>query len=269
MQCIVCHAIGNAGGLVGPNLISVGGSSQPDYLLEALLDPSAKLKEGYTTLSLLTDQGETVNGIVIGRDERAIRLRLADGKEIQIDPNTVEQEQPGKSLMPEGLMDTLTKSELVDLLRFLSALGREPAFTVSTDPVVRSLETLVYSNEANRKLNRTSTDTASSEDPDMKWRLLTSKVNGTVPLEELDRFQQHRETPPTSFIRFTIEMPSEGVAKIELPGDGIEAWVDSKPTPVWDLAAQKLSAGTHRIVLAIDRQRCTTPFTIRAGGDVK
>ena len=45
LQCILCHAIGNAGGLVGPNLISVGGSSQPDYILESLF-PNAKLKEG-------------------------------------------------------------------------------------------------------------------------------------------------------------------------------------------------------------------------------
>jgi arylsulfatase A-like enzyme len=28
----------------------------------------------------------------------------------------------------------------------------------------------------------------------MTWRLLTSKVDGTIPLDELDRFKQHRET---------------------------------------------------------------------------
>ena len=269
LQCIQCHAIGNGGGLVGPNLISVGGSSQPDYILESLLAPSAKLKEGYTTLSVLTDEGEVINGIVIGRDDQVIRLRLADGKEVQIDAQAVEQEKPGSSLMPEGLLDSLTKAELVDLVTFLSALGREPAYTVSTEPIVRSLETLVYSDQANRRLNRTSTDTAASDDPAMNWRLLTSMVDGTIPLSELDRFKQHRETPPTSFIRFNVEMPADGIATIELPGDGIEAWVDSKPTPVWDLASQTLSAGTHRIVLAIDHEQCTTPFTIRLSGDAK
>ena len=83
----------------------------------------------------------------------------------------------------------------------------------------------------------------------------------------LDRFKQHRETPPTSFIRFNVEMPADGIAKIELPETGIEAWVDSKPTPVWDLASQKLAAGTHRVVLAIDRNQCTEPFKIRLSGD--
>jgi putative heme-binding domain-containing protein len=274
LQCIECHAIGNAGGLVGPNLISVGGSSQPDYILESLLDPNAKLKEGFTTLTVLTDEGEILNGIVLGRNDQFVRLRLADGKEVQVDSEAIEQEKPGKSLMPEGLLDSLTKSELVDLLAFLSALGRDPAFTVSTDPIVRSLDTLVYSDEANRRLNRTSTDTVATDDPAMNWRPLTSKVDGTIPLSELDTFKQHRETPPTSFLRFQVEMPADGVAKIEFPdiefiGKGMEAWVDSKPTPVWDLASQAFSAGRHQIVLAIDREQCTTPFAIRVSGDAK
>ncbi len=170
LQCIVCHAIGSGGGVVGPNLISTGGSSQPDYILESLIDPSAKLKEGFTTVTVLTDEAEVINGIVIGRTDEAVRLRLADGKEVQIATDAIEQEKPGKSLMPEGALDTLTKAELVDLVTFLTALGRVPEFTVSTEPIVRSFETLIYSDEANRRLNRTSTDTAASDDPAMKWR---------------------------------------------------------------------------------------------------
>lgn len=269
LQCIQCHAIGNAGGLVGPNLISVGGSSQPDYILESLLLPNAKLKEGYTTLTVLTDEGDVINGIVIGKDEDAVRLRLADGKEVQIPTESIEQEKPGKSLMPAGLMDTLTKTEIIDLVAFLSALGRQPEYTVSTDPVVRAYETLIYSNEANRRLNRTSTDTAASDDAAMNWRPVTSLVNGQLPLSELDRFQQHRETPPTSFVRFTVDMPAEGVAEIRLPTKGIEAWVDTKPTPAIDLKKLKLDAGNHIIVLGIDRNQQQEPFEVTVAGDAR
>ncbi|MGI9474280.1 MAG: PVC-type heme-binding CxxCH protein [Rubripirellula sp.] len=267
LQCINCHAIGSGGGLVGPNLISVGGSSQPDYIVESLLDPSSKLKEGFTTLTVLTDEAEVINGIVIGRDEKTVRMRLADGKEIQIATDAIEQEKPGKSLMPEGLLDSLTQSELVDLITFMTVLGREPAYTVSTEPILRSLETLVYTNEANRRLNRTSTDTAASDDPAMTWRAQTTKVDGTIPLIELDRFQQHRQTPPTSFIRFNVSMPQKGIAKIDLPTEGIEVWVDTKPTPIWKLEALQLAEGEHVIVLAIDRTRQTQPFAIRVDGD--
>ena len=267
LQCINCHAIGNAGGVVGPNLISLGGSSQPDYIVEALLNPSAKLKEGFTTLTVLTDEGEIINGISLGKNGDGLRLRLADGKEVQIALDAIEQTKPGKSLMPEGLLDSLPQQELVDLLTFMSALGREPAYTVSTEPIVRSLETLNFTNAASSRLNRTSMDTAASNDPNMTWRPQTTKVDGSLPLAELDQFKQHRTLPHTSFVRFGITMPRQGVAEIEVPADGISAWIDGKPTPATNLATLPLEGGKHVIVLAINRELLTEPFTITVNGD--
>ncbi|MDB4644782.1 L-sorbosone dehydrogenase [Rubripirellula sp.] len=267
LQCIICHAIGNAGGLVGPNLISLGGSSQPDYIVEALLDPSAKLKEGFTTLTVLTDEGEIINGISLGKNGDGLRLRLADGKEVQIDLDSIEQTKPGKSLMPEGLLDSLPQQELVDLLTFMSALGREPDYKVSTEPIVRSLETLNYTNAANSRLNRTSMDTAASNDTNMTWRSQTTKVDGTIPLSELDQFKQHRTLPHTSFVRFGITMPREGIAEIDIPADGISAWIDGKPTPTTTLGTLPLDSGDHVVVLAINRVMLREPFAIKVDGD--
>ena len=267
LQCINCHAIGNAGGLVGPNLISLGGSSQPDYIVEALLNPSAKLKEGFTTLTVLTDEGEITNGISLGKNGDGLRLRLADGKEVQIALDTIEQTKPGKSLMPEGLLDSLPQQELVDLLTFMSALGREPAYTVSTEPIVRSLETLNFSKAASSRLNRTSMDTAASDDPNMTWRPQTTKVDGSLPLIELDQFKQHRTLPHTSFIRFDITMPRQGVARVDVPADGISAWIDGKPTPATNLGTLPLEGGNHTVVLSINREMLTEPFTIKVDGD--
>ncbi len=263
LQCIQCHAIGPAGGLVGPNLISIGGSAQPDYILESLIDPSAKLKEGYTTLSVLTNEGKLFSGIVIGRDDTTLRLRLADATETQIAIDSIEEEAPGKSLMPAGMLDGLAESELVDLVAFLSELGRTPTYSLSTDPIVRSLETLVYTNESNRVLNRTSTDSVASDNDQMQWRLQTSKVDGTIPLTELDQFKQHREVPPTSFIRFKVDLTEPGSLGVVLPTEGIEAWVDGKPTPIWNLQSLQLDAGPHQVVLAIDRTKQTKDFAIK------
>ena len=267
LQCINCHAIGSGGGRVGPNLISLGGSSQPDYIVEALLAPSAKLKEGFTTLTVLTDEGEIINGISLGKNGDGLRLRLADGKETQIALDAIEQTKPGKSLMPEGLLDSLPQQELVDLLTFMSALGREPAYTVSTEPVVRSLETLNYTNAASSRLNRTSMDTAASDDASMTWRTQTTRVDGTLPLAELDQFKQHRTLPHTSFVRFQITMPREGVAKIDIPSDGLSAWIDGKPTPTTNLNTLPLDGGDHLVVLSINRQLITEPFPIKVAGD--
>jgi hypothetical protein len=101
----------------------------------------------------------------------------------------------------------------------------------------------------------------------MKWRPLTAMVNGTINLNELDRFQQHRETPPTSFARFMISLPGEGTAKIELPTEGIDAWVDAKPTPIWNLQSLELAAGQHTVVIAIDRSVRKQPIKVVVSGD--
>ncbi|MDG2219812.1 MAG: L-sorbosone dehydrogenase [Rubripirellula sp.] len=265
LQCIQCHAIGVGGGLVGPNLISVGGSSQPDYILESLLDPSAKLKEGYTTLTVLTVDGEVVNGIVIGRSDDAIRLRLADGKEVRVAANQIEQEKPGQSLMPVGLLDTLTKSELVDLTAFLAALGRDPAFMVSTEPLMRQFDVLIDSPQATQRLNRSIGSAVS--DPALQWRAMTTRVDGRLPIEELDSFGQLSQAPVSSFIRLRLKMPTAGVAKVIAPVKGLRAWVDAKPTPAFDLNSLKLDRGEHIIVLAIDRSVQVMPFAIRIEGD--
>lgn len=264
LQCINCHAIGTAGGLVGPNLISLGSSSQPDYVLESLWLPDAKLKEGYNTLAILTDDGRVTSGIPIGRSDSVVRLRLADGKEVEIPTDSIDDEQPGKSLMPAGLIDSLTKDELVDLVTFLTALGRDPAFTVSTDMLIRNFETLTFSPAANQVLNRTSTDAVASDNEVFMWRGVTTRVDGTLPLEELDRFKQHSTTPFLSFVRFDIVVPpGQQTPKIELPGGAIELWLDGKPLPLDELAKTELAAGKHSLVIGINRDQFTGEFRVK------
>src|SRR5262249_11298051 len=45
--CMKCHAIAGAGGQVGPDLSSIGGSAPVDYLIESLLEPNKAVKENY------------------------------------------------------------------------------------------------------------------------------------------------------------------------------------------------------------------------------
>ncbi|MEL7337937.1 MAG: L-sorbosone dehydrogenase, partial [Planctomycetota bacterium] len=263
LQCISCHAIGTGGGIIGPNLISLGAAAQSDYILRSLIEPSDRLKEGYGTLQILCDDGQIRMGIPIGENDETLRLRDAEGKTLSVAKDSIEIRKTGPSLMPAGLVDSLTRQELADLLRFLSALGREPAFTVRADGKIRSLETLIYSQQANRRLNRSSVDAVSGDDPVFQWRSQTTRVNGTLPIHELDTFRQHRQTPPTSFVRLQFQMLEPGRPGKRIPTEGLECWIDGKPTPVWDLEQLQLTAGTHTMVLAIDRSRVEKGFAIR------
>ena len=48
LQCVACHAIGEVGGVIGPNLVSIGASAPVDYLIESLLNRARKLRKAIT-----------------------------------------------------------------------------------------------------------------------------------------------------------------------------------------------------------------------------
>ncbi|HTU89578.1 MAG TPA: PVC-type heme-binding CxxCH protein, partial [Gemmataceae bacterium] len=60
--CFKCHAIGGAGGQVGPDLSSIGGSAQVDYLIESLLQPNKAVKENYHAMLVTTMKGQQFTG---------------------------------------------------------------------------------------------------------------------------------------------------------------------------------------------------------------
>jgi hypothetical protein len=51
-------------------------------------------------------------------------LRDAEDRELKVPLDSIDEVQDGGSLMPTGLADALTRDELVDLVRFLSELGK-------------------------------------------------------------------------------------------------------------------------------------------------
>jgi putative heme-binding domain-containing protein len=109
---------------VGPNLAAIGASSQLDYIIDSLLHPAKNVKEGFTSTVVLTAGGRVVTRIPISRGDTELVLRDANDKGVRIPTADVEEESPATLLMPAGLVDTLSRDELADLVRTLSELGR-------------------------------------------------------------------------------------------------------------------------------------------------
>jgi putative heme-binding domain-containing protein len=125
LQCVKCHRVGKEGGRVGPNLSTIGVASQPDYIVNSLLEPAKNVKEGYNTLVVLTVDGQVATGIPVSRTETELVLRTADDKQLTIRADDIDEESAGTSLMPVGLVDQLSRQELADLTCYLLGLGRE------------------------------------------------------------------------------------------------------------------------------------------------
>ena len=131
LGCFQCHALGGAGGRVGPDLSGIGTSAQLDYLIESVLLPSKVVREGYTTAHVVTTDGRFFSGVVKRESPKEIVLKDPLRDEIVISAADIEDKRVGGSLMPDGLDQSLTDAELADLFRFLAELGKPGPFGVS------------------------------------------------------------------------------------------------------------------------------------------
>ncbi|MBC8353462.1 MAG: HEAT repeat domain-containing protein [Planctomycetes bacterium] len=263
LQCAKCHAIAGAGGRVGPDLISVGASAQVDYLVQSLITPNSKLKENFHSLVIATDDGRVVSGIPIRQNDTEVVLRDAEDRELTIPTSSIEEKKDGRSLMPDGSVDQLTRDELVDLVRFLSEVGKVGDFAVGSAQVVRRWRALTWTQEGHHRLNRTSYDIAATEDPALTWESAYSRVGGDLPLDGLPQLKPHRETPQTTFVDFDLEVSTSGAIGFRFNSiDALSLWVDSKPTPLTGDVTLELNRGRHRLTLSVDRESRKTPLRV-------
>ncbi|MBL8819525.1 MAG: HEAT repeat domain-containing protein [Planctomyces sp.] len=265
LGCLKCHGIAGAGGLVGPDMVSLGASAQPDYLLESLLDPNAKVKENYHTIVVATIEGKVISGIQIQQSDTTLTLRLADNTVVNVARSDVEESSQGVSLMPEGLVDTLTDAELAGLVRFLSELGRTPEFTVSRRRLARGWHVMQPTDEAIRRIQRTSYGQSATDDPAFNWKSQYSSVSGTLPLRSIPgvagRSRGGVDNPGVGFVRARLNVTTPGLLRIRLnSAEGLELRIDDQPVDVASEMDVELSAGQHRLTFAVDLALRTQPL---------
>jgi putative heme-binding domain-containing protein len=125
LGCMACHAVNGRGGAIGPNLSALGSAQPIDFIVGAILDPQKEIKEGYTSLSVTTRDGEEYQGYQVREtgDELVLRDVLLN-KEVRLRRSTIQEKRQNGSVMPSGLADALTRDQFRDLVRYLSELGR-------------------------------------------------------------------------------------------------------------------------------------------------
>ena len=133
LNCTSCHSLNKAGGDVGPDLSSIGQTSPSDYIINSILVPDQSIKEQFHTLVVQTTDGQVFQGIVTEKDDQRIVLKDATGTPRVVPVASIEDQKPGGSSMPKGLVNLMTRAEFVDLVRFLSELGK-PAPMPSARP---------------------------------------------------------------------------------------------------------------------------------------
>jgi putative heme-binding domain-containing protein len=256
LSCLKCHAIGGAGGKVGPDILSLGGSAQLDYIVDSLLNPNKAVKENYNAVTVVTDQGKVFSGVLVRRTDSQLVLRDVNDNIMNIPLDQIDEEAPAASLMPVGLLDKLTQQELIDLTRFLSELGKTEAYTVGKERVVRRWRVMKGTPEAMNAIRRTRHATAATENPAFVWEPAYSRVDGNLPVrkfDEIGKLHVSNRATGAAFARCELEATSPGKTILKFNSiDGLKMWLGEKPIVLKPETELDLSKGTHILTFAID-----------------
>jgi putative membrane-bound dehydrogenase-like protein len=118
--CASCHRLFDDGGALGPDLTG-SQRTNPDYLLENILDPSAGVSRDFQLHLIRTRGGRVVSGFVVAENNRTLTLASLN-EQVTLPVGEIEtRERLSQSMMPEGLLQGLTNADVRDLFGYLAS----------------------------------------------------------------------------------------------------------------------------------------------------
>ena len=117
--CAACHPLDGSSTPLGPSLAG-SWRNGIDYFIENIVDPNSVVGEGFRTTVIVTSSGTIVSGLLDSETESAVVIRTAE-KQVAVPKEEIETRQlSDQSIMPGGLLDTLSEVETIELLKFLT-----------------------------------------------------------------------------------------------------------------------------------------------------
>ena len=245
LGCVLCHSIGGAGGKVGPDMTSLGASTPVvDYIVESVLLPNERVKEGFNSVQVTTKDGEDVSGNLVRESAEELILRDATAKEVSIPKRSIATRKMGGSLMPAGLVDFITPQERLDLYAFLKELGKPGPYDATKQNVARVWR-------VNAKVGTVNADEMLKSDIRGKdWTPLFATVGGTLPKQDVMTELDGKDT--TVWVASRFQTSKAGAVTFKVSGTpSPKAWVDGKPIGGAGDLSTDLSAGPHTFFLKV------------------
>jgi putative heme-binding domain-containing protein len=117
--CSKCHKIGGEGGSIGADLSNL---IFRDYasVLKDITEPSAAINPDHIAYNVQLTDGEVESGVLLKNNREEVVLGQVTGKDLTIPKDKVASMKASAiSLMPEGLLKSLSVQEQKDLMTFL------------------------------------------------------------------------------------------------------------------------------------------------------
>lgn len=124
-QCVQCHATSGYGTNLAPDLsLSVQKLKGKD-LLRRIIEPSSQIHPDYQRIQFLLDDGQVIIGHIVADQKDTLEvvsdLQAPDKRTMIRKANVELQQKTKQSAMPTGLLNVLTKAEILDLMVFLES----------------------------------------------------------------------------------------------------------------------------------------------------
>jgi len=126
-QCHQCHQMDGRGIELGPDLSNVSERFRGKDLLQQILKPSSHIDEPYRLVRVETKEGKEWSGNLVDENEQRIQLRpslFAPDELLSLRKKQIKtRETSDVSPMPEGMLSTMDRQAILDLLAYLEAGG--------------------------------------------------------------------------------------------------------------------------------------------------
>ncbi len=137
--CIKCHAMGDSGTHLGPDLTDVHQRFRGAKLLQQILEPSSEIHKEYQAYVVSMSDGTVTTGLKVKEGPNEIHLLpnpLEPKQVVVIRKDEAEEISASKqSTMPKGLLMTLTRQEILDLLHYVERGGGSSGSKSENAPV--------------------------------------------------------------------------------------------------------------------------------------
>jgi putative heme-binding domain-containing protein len=240
--------VAGSGGIVAPDLLSIGASAPVDYIIDSVLYPNKAIKEGYNSTIVTTKSGDQITGIRVRQDDRELVLKDATHDAIVIPLGDIKSQRDGGSIMPSGLTDSLTHGEFVDLIRFLTELGKGKYAAAGGQAVARRWRVVDPPLPEGTAVAPDRLDADSS----LNWAPAYSEISGTLPASAFV------SKSSKAVVRCQLEATSKGAVNLKINNPaGVQAWLDGIALNLKSQTPLDLAQGIHTLTLAIQNRQHT------------
>ena len=126
-SCIGCHKMNSKGADVGPDLTKLPPEYKPVDVLEHMLNPSKKIDKKYQSNLFVLISGKVVTGLIVKEDGETVQVldnpTAPDKLRTLAKADIEEREASNVSIMPKGVLNKLTREEILDLLAYVVSKG--------------------------------------------------------------------------------------------------------------------------------------------------